>query len=242
MSDGVALVPALSRHIDLVLEGQALLAESLVQDLEKACDAADAAAQDVLLTIRLRGGTDAGAGRLWPGPLAALEFGLVNRWELALRRLERLNAVTLTAVEGCCSGVALEVLLATDYRMFTPSVRIALRGSLGGIWPGMAMFRLARELGIARSRQLALWAADLSAERALDVGLIDEIVDNVDDARRQFSDAMKRQTHADVALRRRLLLDATDVTFEDALGAHLAACERLRRGSPQVSAPQDRGS
>jgi isomerase DpgB len=34
---------------------------------------------------------------------------------------------------------------------------------------------------------------------------------------------------SELAVRRRLLLEAPSATFEDALGAHLAACDRLMR-------------
>ncbi|KOG89867.1 enoyl-CoA hydratase, partial [Streptomyces varsoviensis] len=37
----------------------------------------------------------------------------------------------------------------------------------------------------------------------------------------------------DLAIRRQLLLDARTTSFEDALGPHLAACDRLLRGTAQ---------
>ena len=38
-------------------------------------------------------------------------------------------------------------------------------------------------------------------------------------------------TGRELAIRRRLLLDATTTSYEDALGAHLAACDRAVRSA-----------
>ncbi len=46
-----------------------------------------------------------------------LTVALVSKWERALRRLERLPAVTIAVADGDCGGPALDALLATDYRI-----------------------------------------------------------------------------------------------------------------------------
>jgi isomerase DpgB len=93
----------------------------------------------------------------------------------------------------------------------------------------MTLHRLANQLGVARARGLALFGGTLAAERALVVGVLDEISFDIAGSIAAVAKAA-RDAGEDLAVRRRLLLDAPGTTFEEALGAHLAACDRsLRR-------------
>jgi enoyl-CoA hydratase/carnithine racemase len=70
----------------------------------------------------------------------------------------------------------------------------------------------------------------LTAERALALGIVDEVGDDlatlVDRARRRLGE----HSGAAMAMRRRLILDAARLPFDAALDAHLATCDReLRR-------------
>ena len=72
----------------------------------------------------------------WPRDLTV---ALVSKWERALRRLERLPAATIAVADGDCGGPALDALLATDYRIASPAVRLIVpvggRGCLAGHGP-----------------------------------------------------------------------------------------------------------
>jgi isomerase DpgB len=168
-----------------------------------------------------------------PAAVSAVDTPLVNKWERALRRLERLPATTVAVARGACSGVALEVLLATDYRIGTPDLRFALSTGAGGgpAWPGMALYRLANQLGPSRVRRAVLFGTPVDAATALDWSLLDEIAVDWDGAR-VAATAMAARSRVDAGVRRQLLLEATTATFEDALGRHLAACDRVLRREP----------
>jgi isomerase DpgB len=172
--------------------------------------------------LRLTGGTPE------PGPV---DIALVNKWERALRRLERLAATTVAVVRGECGGVALEALLTTDYRVGTPDVALRLPsgGGPAAAWPGMALYRLANQVGVARVRRAVLFDVPVTASAAVELGLLDQVADSIADAE-AIADAFAPRPDSDVAVRRQLLLEATTTTFEDALGRHLAACDRVLRG------------
>jgi len=160
----------------------------------------------------------------------------VNQWERALRRLERLPAPTLGVVHGYCAGLALEVLLATDYRIAASDARLRVPALPGGTWPGMALYRLANQIGVAQVRRLALFGAEIHAHRAAELGLVDE-VGGLAELTRTALNVLGGVSGKELAVRRRLLLDATTTSYEDALGAHLAACDRaVRRTWEGVSA------
>lgn len=171
--------------------------------------------------------------RFWPGRVAIQD---VNRWEKAVRRLEQQDGVTVAVAPGMCGGPALDVLLAADYRIATAKTRVLLPVNDGQFWPGMALHRLAHQVGLARARQLVMWGHELSLAQALDLGLLDECADDVDDAVAAAMVLLGRIAQPDLAVRRRLLLETPQVGFDEAFGAHLAACDRELRRLDQVAA------
>lgn len=217
-------------HLQLTVDTAGPLTPALVDDLNGLCDRVEdlaAAPGNPVVTVRLRGEA-AGGARPWPGEVA---IDLVNKWERALRRLERLAAVTIAVAEGRCGGPALEVLLACDYRIGTNDLRLTLPLHGGGLWPGMIVHRMANQLGATRARQLILFGGEISATQGMQLGLVDDAVDDTASAVEAKALSLTGLTGSELAIRRRLLLDATTTSFEDALGAHLAACDRALRRS-----------
>ncbi|WBB57571.1 enoyl-CoA-hydratase DpgB [Verrucosispora sp. WMMD573] len=165
----------------------------------------------------------------WPGAVTIKE---VNSWERAVRRLERSTAVCITVADGVCGGPTLDLLLATDYRIVSTDCRIFLPINAGHCWPGMALHRLVQRLGLSKARQLVLWGHELNADEALRLGLVDEVAppEQLDTTWRSAAMLMGPTAGFDLAMRRQLLLEAIATEFDDALGTHLAACDReLRR-------------
>jgi isomerase DpgB len=167
-----------------------------------------------------------------PGPEcpSGLSVALVSKWERALRRLERLPAVTIAVAEGDCGGPALDALLATDYRIMATWAKLVVPVMAGATWPGMALYRLARQAPGARlARKAALFGTPIEALAAQEMGVIDEVADDVTmPVERAIEEAFAARG-AELAIRRQLVLEAPTTTFEDALGAHLAACDRVLR-------------
>jgi isomerase DpgB len=215
-------------------EGDAVLAISgagqptpeLIAEVEAVCARIEDAPGNPVVVLRLGRTTLGDAPRPTRAPLAV---HVVNRWERALRRLERLDAVTLAVAEGSCGGPALEALLSCDYRIGTLDLLLSPPILSGEPWPGMVLHRLAHQLGVAKVRQLALFGTELPAMRAAEVGLVDEITDDIPGALAGRVALARKLTGSEVAIRRRLLLEAASTSFEDALGTHLAACDRTLR-------------
>jgi isomerase DpgB len=224
--------------LQLELDGGAVLCSNLVTRLTAFCNHVDDIPRLSVVTLLLCGGRGETGHQPWPG--AGIDVHLVNQWEQALRRLERLNAATIAAVSGVCNGVALEILLATDYRLAATQFRIILSGSRGEVWPGMAIYRLAHQVGVGRSRKLVLFGGELSATQAVEWGLVDEIMEqNVASSVSRCAETLRRRMDPDIAIRRRLLLDAPALSFENALGMHLAACDRVIRRAEAATESTD---
>lgn len=163
----------------------------------------------------------------WPGEISVSS---VNRWERAVRRLENLDAVTVAVAEGVCAGPALDLLLASDFRAGAPGLVVTLPVNDGHFWPGMALYRLVQLLGVRRARRLIMWGSDITLQRALELGIVDASGTDTDEAVRAATALTGHLADRETALRRQLIAEAATADYDEALGIHLAACDReLRR-------------
>ncbi|MGW2051066.1 enoyl-CoA-hydratase DpgB [Streptomyces sp. NPDC001858] len=187
------------------------------------CDGAEDSAGHDPVIVELSG-TPSGD---WTGELTV---GLVSKWERALRRLERLPTTTIAVADGDCGGPALDALLVTDIRIATPALRLLMPVADGATWPGMALHRLAQQTaGTAAIRRAVLFGAPIDAAQALALHLVDEVTDDAAGSVTAAAELTAPFAGSALAIRRQLLLDARTVPFEEALGAHLAACDRALR-------------
>lgn len=213
----------------LRIDGAEPLTIAAVNAVQALCDASDDHDGPGIVAVHVSGAPER--------PLAdALNVGLVTKWERALRRLERLARTTVAVASGDCGGLALEALLATDLRIATPDVRLLVPVHEEATWPGMALYRLAQQVGLARIRRAALFGTPIGADEALALHLIGELADSPEMALAAIAELAEGFSGKELAIRRQLMFDAAAMSFEDALGAHLAACDRaLRRASAAVA-------
>ena len=203
----------------------------LTESVRATCDLVDQTQENTVLELILMPSLEAS---WWPGDVSVQD---VSRWEQALRRVERLRAHTLAVAHGVCVGPTLDALLTVDVRVATPDLRLVVAPGQGQPWPGMALYRLANQLGVARARQAVLLGKEILVERAMELGLIDQITDDTSSTLAGLASALGHRSGVDLAIRRQLLLEAPATSFELALGVHLAACDRELRQARRGFAP-----
>jgi isomerase DpgB len=210
---------------ELSVDGTRPISAALITEVMHACDQAEDQGGSSLLTVYVTG--TPGADRA-----ADLTVGLVSKWERAVRRLERLPAATVAVASGDCGGVALDVLVATDLRIAAPGTRLLVPVDGESTWPGMFLYRLGRQSFPGAIRRAVLLGGPIDAAAALRAGLIDEVTDQPATAVAALDELASQIVGKEMAIRRQLAFDASRTSFEDALGSHLAACDRaLRRGA-----------
>ncbi|WP_223809364.1 enoyl-CoA-hydratase DpgB [Nocardiopsis listeri] len=211
-----------SADFRLEIGGTEELTPALIDAMTDLCHRVEDAAGPVVAVLRLGGGAE----RTGPG-----EFGihLVNKWERALNRLERLDVTTVAVVDGACTGPAVEALLACDHRIGADEARLSMPSVGGELWPGMAIHRIAQQCGVGRARRMVLFGHEASAWEAVEIGLLDEVSSAVEEALAAHVARARDASGAGLAVRRRLLSEAATTGFGDALGTHLAACDRTLR-------------
>jgi isomerase DpgB len=216
-------MPTESGDLTIRIDGSRPLSAESVAALGAVCDSAEDRAGHGSVILHVSGLPQAE----WA---ADLSIAQLSKWERGLRRLERLPAVTIAVAEGDCGGPALDALLAADYRIMPTSGRLLLPIVAGAIWPGMAIYRLVRQAaGAAGARQAVLFGRPIGAGAALAMGLIDEVSVNAASALAKAREVAAAAEGAELAIRRQLMLEALTTSFEDALGVHLAACDRVLR-------------
>lgn len=92
-------------------------------------------------------------------------------------RLEDLPVPTVAAIDGYALGGGCECVLATDFRIATPTARIGLPETKLGIMPGFGgSVRLPRLLGADSALEIIAAGKDIDGNSALKLGLIDAVV------------------------------------------------------------------
>ncbi|ERK17220.1 Enoyl-CoA hydratase [Pantoea sp. AS-PWVM4] len=92
-------------------------------------------------------------------------------------RLEDLPVPTVSAIDGYALGGGCECVLATDFRIGTPQLRIGLPETKLGIMPGFGgSVRLPRLLGADSALEIIAAGKDVDGSSALKLGLIDAVV------------------------------------------------------------------
>lgn len=113
------------------------------------------------------------------GPPAAQSLVWVYRWRRTILRMNRSNTVYVAAINGPATGGGHEIALACDLRFVSdaPHIRLGQIESLAGLIPGGGgSQRIPRMIGTAKALEHMLEGAPLTAEQALELGLINAIV------------------------------------------------------------------
>lgn len=107
-------------------------------------------------------------------PWEAYEFAQLG--QETFDAIERLPCVTVAIIDGDCFGGALDLVLAFDFRFATPRSRFAHPGARLGIVTGFGgTSRWRKVLTRRAANQLFLANRVLSANDALEIGLVDRV-------------------------------------------------------------------
>lgn len=102
-----------------------------------------------------------------------------RRGQALMTKISCLQIPTAAAVNGFCFGGGLDLALSCDRRLATQNARFAHPGAGLGIMTGWGgTQRLPRLIGRGPALEMFFTAEAVTAQRALSIGLIDEIVDD----------------------------------------------------------------
>src|SRR5438874_9511608 len=125
-----------------------------------------------------------GAGKAFSGGADIREFGKPRArpdlWEVNEAQ-DAMKKPLVAAITGFALGGGLELALACHYRIATPKAQLGLPEVKLGILPGSGgTQRLPRIIPVAKAVQMMTTGNPISSEEALQLGLVDEIVQGGD--------------------------------------------------------------
>ena len=157
----------------------------------------------------------------------------------ALLRDYRLSKPLIAAVEGYAVAGGTEMLQGTD-------LRVAAEGAVFGVWEarrglfplGGSAIRLPRQIPYALAMEILLACPDVSAQRALDIGLINRVVPDGQALAGALELAATVAANAPISLKAILrawretehLSDADAMPIQDAIGWEVFASEDAQEG------------
>ena len=91
--------------------------------------------------------------------------------------IEQMEVPVIAALNGVAAGGGLELALSCDFRFAADTARMGLPENNVGLIPGSGgISRLVKLVGPAKAKRLVMTGEIIPAARALDIGLIDEVV------------------------------------------------------------------
>ncbi len=151
-------------------------------------------------------------------PKSGIEFA--RRGQAVFSRIERLEKPVVAAVNGYALGGGCELAMACHVRIASTRARFGQPEVHLGILPGFGgTQRLPRLVGRGMGAKLILSAAQLSAEDALRVGLVDEVVepDQLLERARALVAEMQKHGRAALAASLRALREGLELPLAEAL-------------------------
>jgi 2-(1,2-epoxy-1,2-dihydrophenyl)acetyl-CoA isomerase len=137
-----------------------------------------------------------------------------------MRRLRALKLPMIIAVNGPAVGFGFSLALMGDILLAARGAFFQLSFARIGLVPdGAAAWLLARTVGLARAKELIVLAERLSAEKAHDWGLVNQVHDDdkMMDAAIALAHELTERPPATNALLRQLYWEGLDNTFEEQL-------------------------
>jgi enoyl-CoA hydratase/carnithine racemase len=147
-----------------------------------------------------------------------------RQWEDAVRAFETLyDKAVICGIRGACIGGGLQFSLACDMRIATEDAFFSLTAVRHSIIPGLGTFRLPRALGMNRGKLLALVAARINAQQALEWGLVDKIVktEALEAAQNEAAEMFLQTAPTAFRESKKLLLQCFDLPYNRFLEAYL---------------------
>lgn len=177
-------------------EAMNAITEEMLGELREVC--AEVAVREDLRAMVLAGSDEifcAGADLKDQAPRLA-DLAPSQLWRRVRATMETFNAVaqlpqpTVAAVSGYALGGGLEIALACDLRVASPTAQFGLPEARVGMMPAAGgTQRLPRLIGASRALELMLTGARIDAQRAYEIGLVNVVAEDwlgaaVDMARR----------------------------------------------------------
>jgi len=179
----------------------------MYERLAQICNQADTDRSIKVLVLQGAGdkafasGTDINQFRAFTTPQHALDYE--SRIDRVLTQIEQCRVPTIAAINGACTGGGAGIASCCDLRIGTKTAKIGfpIARTLGNCLSMSNISRLVSLIGPARTKDLIFKARLVEAPEALALGLLNEIVPDVETLQRRADETAKLVAgHAPITL------------------------------------------
>ena len=153
------------------------------------------------------------------GPAAAFHI-LAGQFHRAILEIRRMPKPVVAAIQGVAAGGGFSLALACDFRVMETGAALRQAYTSAGLSiDGGGTFALPRLVGLAKALEIAAFDEPIPAEKALDWGLVTEVVPAGDSlgAAIELAERVGQRSLNSFALSKRLLADSFDTSIEKRL-------------------------
>ena len=178
----------------------------------------------------------------WPEGYAAAFHNLAARLHQATLEIRRMKKPVIAAINGVAAGGGFSIALACDFRVMAKSAVLRQAYTYYGLSiDGGGTFTLPRLVGLARALEIAAFDKSISAEQALEWGLVTKVVEDgqaLEEASKMAEELARGPLHS-FGHSKRLMTDSFNNSFETHLQIEreaLAACAAHAEGEEGITA------
>ncbi len=156
----------------------------------------------------------------WPQGPAAAFHNLAARYHQAILEIRRMRKPVIAAINGAAAGGGFSLALACDFRVMAKSAVLKQAYTSNGLSiDGGGTFTLPRLVGLARAMEIAAFDKPISADRALEWGLVTRVVEDgrVLDEALEMARELARNSLNSFGHSKQLLTDSFSNSFEEHL-------------------------
>ena len=153
------------------------------------------------------------------GAAAAFHI-LAGQFHQAVLEIRRMPKPVVAAIQGVAAGGGFSLALACDFRVMEPGAVLKQAYTSAGLSiDGGGTFALPRLVGLAKAMEIAAFDDPIPAEKALEWGLVTEVVPAGDSlsAAVELAERIGQRSLNSFALSKRLLIDSFNTSLEERL-------------------------
>ena len=144
-------------------------------------------------------------------------------WEDSLRIVESMDKIAVALIHGYALGSGVQLAIACDLRIATPTTQFGLPAGREGLLPGLSVWRLAKFVGMGRAKELALLGDSIDGREALRIGLVSKLVSD-ENLEAEFADWVEKiaaLSSEGVRATKRAMNELATMDYDDALTAYM---------------------
>lgn len=208
-----------------------------VEDLARAAREAAASEEAHVVVVR-------GAGRAFCAGLdltmtrdGGMPSDFYPRQEAGFTALEAMKKLVIAQIHGHCIGGGVQLAIACDLRIAREDATFSIPAPTEGLFPGMAVWRLPRFIGLGRAIRFAISGETVDAIEAQRIGLVDYVcpVEGFEEAASEITARYTKVSRSAAGAAKKMMRRAFERDFDAVYSESLPLLE-ANRSSEEVMA------